>query len=38
MITQILFDMMRIYELMGLSNEAAFERAFNEYKAIKGKA
>jgi len=37
--TQILYDMARIYELMGLSHEAAFECAFNEYKALiaKGK-
>ncbi len=32
--TQILYDLARIYELMGLSHESAFECAFNEYKAI----
>jgi len=36
--TNILYDLARIYELMGLSHEAAFECAFNEYKAIKEKA
>jgi len=38
--TQILYDLTRIYELMGLSHEAAFECAFNEYKALlaKGKS
>lgn len=36
--TQILYDMVRVYELMGLSHDDAFERAFTEYKSIKGKA
>ena len=35
--TQILYDLARIYELMGLSHEAAFECAFNEYKALLAK-
>lgn len=33
---RILLDLTRIYELLGMTPDAAFERAFWEYKALKG--
>ncbi len=33
--TQKLYALVRAYENLGLSHDEAFERAFNEYKAIK---
>lgn len=32
-----LYALVRAYEDLGLSHDEAFERAFREYKAIKGK-
>lgn len=34
--TSKLYALVRAFENLGLSNDAAFERAFLEYKAIKG--
>lgn len=34
--TRTLYAMVRVYEDLGMSHDAAFERAFAEYKAIKG--
>lgn len=36
--TRKLYQLVRAYEDIGMSHDAAFERAFNEYKAIRGKA
>jgi hypothetical protein len=36
--TNKLYALVRAYEDLGLNSDAAFERAFNEYKVIKGKA
>lgn len=36
--TKKLFALVRAYENFGLSHDAAFARAFNEYKALKGGA
>jgi hypothetical protein len=33
--TSKLYALVRAYEDLGLSHDAAFERAFNEYKSIK---
>lgn len=35
---QKLYGLVRAYENLGLSHDAAFERAFNEYKVLKGGA
>lgn len=36
--TKKLYALVRAYENLGLSHDAAFERAFSEYKALKGGA
>lgn len=36
--TKKLYALVRAYEQLGLDHDAAFERAFFEYKALKGGA